>query len=163
MSDADIWHELEARVAPHQLETGAIFQRDVLRFRSFVASQVCRGRLALVGDAAHTVPPTGAKGLNLAIADVLVLARALRALFLDRDEDPIERYADDILPRIWRAQHFSWWMTQMLHLAPDATEFDRQRQLGELRSVVESEAGRRFLAEAYTGWPMPLVQEAARA
>jgi p-hydroxybenzoate 3-monooxygenase len=163
MSDAEIWQELEARVAPHQLATGTIFQRDVLRFRSFVASHVRHGRLALVGDAAHTVPPTGAKGLNLAIADVLVLARALRALFLDRDEDPIERYAEDILPRIWRAQHFSWWMTQMLHLAPDATEFDRQRQLGELRSVVESEAGRRFLAEAYTGWPMPLVQETAPA
>lgn len=161
MSDTEIWGALEARVAPHQLISGPIFQRDVLRFRSFVASRLRRGRLALVGDAAHTVPPTGAKGLNLAIADVLVLAAALRSLILDRDQSLIDRYAEDVLPRIWRAQHFSWWMTQMLHVAPDATEFDRLRQLGELTSVVESEAGMRFLAEAYTGWPMPLTEDAA--
>lgn len=155
MSDAEIWEQLQLRVAPHELAEGPIFQRDVLRFRSFVASSIQRGRLALVGDAAHTVPPTGAKGLNLAVADVVVLAAALRALLLDGDHAPIGRYADDALPRIWKAQHFSWWMTSMLHLTPDATDFDKLRQRGEISSVVESEAGRRFLAEAYTGWPLP--------
>ena len=157
MTDDEVWDALATRVAPHELVRGPITQRDLLHFRSFVAERVQRGRLALVGDAAHTVPPTGAKGLNLAVADVLVLARALRALLLDGDPGLIERYPDDVLPRIWRAQHFSWWMTQMLHTAPDATDFDRHRQIGELEAVVESEAGRRFLAEAYTGWPMPVA------
>jgi p-hydroxybenzoate 3-monooxygenase len=154
IGDSEIWEALRARVAPHELIDGPIFQRDVLRFRSFVASRVQHGRLALVGDAAHTVPPTGAKGLNLAVADVVVLARALQALLLEGDARPIERYPEDVLPRIWKAQHFSWWMTSMLHTVPDATEFDRRRQIGELRSVVESEAGLTFLAEAYTGWPL---------
>jgi p-hydroxybenzoate 3-monooxygenase len=157
MSDAQIWESLGNRVAPHELAEGPIFQRDVLRFRSFVASSIRSGRLGLVGDAAHTVPPTGAKGLNLAIADVVVLARALRALLLDGNSDLIDRYQNDALPRIWKAQHFSWWMTNMLHTMPEASEFDRRRQLGELQSVVESEAGMRFLAEAYTGWPLPLA------
>jgi p-hydroxybenzoate 3-monooxygenase len=155
MTDDAIWEALQLRVAPHVLAEGRIFQRDVLRFRSFVASSVRNGRVALVGDAAHTVPPTGAKGMNLAIADTVVLARALRALLRDGDSSLIDRYADDVLPRIWKAQHFSWWMTSMLHRSPNATEFDELRQLGELSSVVESEAGQRYLAEAYTGWPLP--------
>ncbi len=163
LSDRQIWEQLERRVAPHELTRGAIFQRDVLRFRSFVASRLHHGHLALVGDAAHTVPPTGAKGLNLAVADVLVLAQALRTLLREGDDTLVQRYADDVLPRIWKAQHFSWWMTQMLHVAPDATEFDRHRQLGELTSVVDSKAGRRFLAEAYTGWPMPVSEALAAA
>ena len=108
----------------------------------------------LVGDAAHTVPPAGAKGMNLAVADVVVLAAALRALLAGGDAAPLHRYEEDVLARIWRAQHLSWWMTQMLHVTADATELDRRRQPGELTSVVESEAGRRYLAEAYTGWPM---------
>src|SRR5579875_1515413 len=157
MSDAAIWEQLQARVAPHVLIEGRIFQRDVLRFRSFVAGRLQRGRLAIVGDAAHTVPPTGAKGLNLAVADVLVLAVALQELLRNGDAALIESYEKTVLPRIWKAQHFSWWMTSMLHRAPDATEFDRLRQLGELRSIAESEAGRRYLAEAYTGWPMPAI------
>ena len=122
--------------------------------RGFVAHELLKGRVALIGDAAHTVPPTGAKGMNLAVADVLVLEKALRALLLDNDQRPLEAFPETALHRIWKAQHFSWWMTSMLHVAPDATDFDRRRQLGELRSVVESEAGRRYLAEAYTGWPL---------
>lgn len=156
ISDEQIWASLCERVAPHPLIQGDIFQRDVLRFRSFVASSVRRGRLALVGDAAHTVPPTGAKGLNLAVADVVVLAQALDALLIGRDSSRIERYPEIALRRTWKAQQFSWWMTSMLHSLPDASEFDRKRQLGELYTVVESEAGRRFLAEAYTGWPIPV-------
>jgi p-hydroxybenzoate 3-monooxygenase len=155
ISDEEIWETLQARVAPHPLRQGSIFQRDVLRFRSFVASRLRNDRVVLVGDSAHTVPPTGAKGMNLAVADVVVLARALGALFNDGDARLLDRYEEEVLPRIWKAQHFSWWMTQMLHLSPEASEFDRLRQLGELQMVLESDAGRRYLAEAYTGWPLP--------
>ncbi|TQK18293.1 p-hydroxybenzoate 3-monooxygenase [Microbacterium sp. SLBN-154] len=154
-SEEQLWHELQVRVPGTTLNQGPIFQRDVLRFRSFVAHELLRGRVALIGDAAHTVPPTGAKGMNLAIADVIVLERALRALLLENDTRLIEAFPETALARIWKAQHFSWWMTSMLHVAPDATDFDRRRQIGELRSVVESEAGKSYLAEAYTGWPLP--------
>ncbi len=153
-TEEQLWEELQSRVPGTTLHEGRIFQRDVLRFRSFVAHELLRGRVALIGDAAHTVPPTGAKGMNLAIADVLVLERALRALLLENDSRPLEAFPETALHRIWKAQHFSWWMTSMLHVGPDASDFDRLRQLGELRSVVESEAGRRYLAEAYTGWPL---------
>ncbi|MGN7860451.1 4-hydroxybenzoate 3-monooxygenase [Microbacterium sp. 22303] len=153
-SEEQLWSELQARVPGTTLVEGPVFQRDVLRFRSFVAQDLRRGRLALVGDAAHTVPPTGAKGMNLAVADVLVLENALRALLLENDDRLIDAYAETALRRIWKAQHFSWWMTSMLHVSPDASEFDRRRQIGELRSVVESRAGRTYLAEAYTGWPL---------
>jgi len=153
-SEAQLWDELQKRVPGTTLKEGPIFQRDVLRFRSFVAHELLKGRVALIGDAAHTVPPTGAKGMNLAVADVIVLEKALRALLLDKDSRLLEGFPEKALHRIWKAQHFSWWMTNMLHVAPDASDFDRLRQLGELRSVVESEAGRRYLAEAYTGWPL---------
>jgi p-hydroxybenzoate 3-monooxygenase len=155
LSEAEVWDALQKRVPGTTLTEGPIFQRDVLRFRSFVAHELRKGRLAIIGDAAHTVPPTGAKGMNLAVADVILLNRALQALLLEDDERLIDGFADAALQRIWKAQHFSWWMTSMLHVAPDASDFDRLRQLGELRSVVESEAGRTYLAEAYTGWPFP--------
>ncbi|SDY63120.1 4-hydroxybenzoate 3-monooxygenase [Herbiconiux ginsengi] len=155
LDDAEIWRTLQSRVPGTELHEGPIFQRDVLRFRSSVARRLRAGRTALVGDAAHTVPPTGAKGMNLAIADVVLLADALEALFGVSDERPLDSFEERALSRIWKAQHFSWWMTNMLHVAPGASDFDRRRQLGELRSVVESEAGRAYLAEGYTGWPMP--------
>ena len=107
-----------------------------------------------MGDAAHTVPPTGAKGMNLAIADVLLLNRALQQFFAGGSRELIDGYAATALDRIWRAQHFSWWMTSMLHAAPTETEFDRLRRFGELGSVVRSRAGSTYLAEAYTGWPL---------
>lgn len=151
-TEEQLWDELQRRVPGTELQQGRIFQRDVLRFRSFVAHRLLRGRVALVGDAAHTVPPTGAKGLNLAVHDVLVLADALRSLLAGGGDALLEAYPETASRRIWKAQHFSWWMTSMLHVARDASEFDRRRQLGELRSVVESEAGRRYLAEGYTGW-----------
>lgn len=153
MSDEEIWETLQSRVPGTTLEEGPIFQRDVLRFRSFVAHELRHGRAVLVGDAAHTVPPTGAKGMNLAVADVVLLSHALRALLNEGDQRLFDDYAQTALKRIWKAQHFSWWMTNMLHSLPDHNEFDQRRQLGELRSVVESEAGRTYLAEAYTGWP----------
>ncbi len=90
--------------------------------------------------------------MNLAVADVVLLDRALGALLNDGDERLLDSYAETALQRIWKAQHFSWWMTSMLHLTPEASDFDRRRQIGELRSVVESEAGQTYLAEAYTGW-----------
>ncbi|WP_298876743.1 4-hydroxybenzoate 3-monooxygenase [uncultured Microbacterium sp.] len=152
-TEEQLWHELQKRVPGTTLKQGPIFQRDVLRFRSFVAHELRRGRVALVGDAAHTVPPTGAKGMNLAIADVRLLAEALRRSLLEGDERGLDAYPETALRRIWKAQHFSWWMTSLLHVAPDATAFDRRRQVGELRSVVESAHGRAYLAEAYTGWP----------
>jgi p-hydroxybenzoate 3-monooxygenase len=157
MSDDEIWAELRDRVAPAPLQEGPIFQRDVLRFRSFVADQLQRGHLALVGDSAHTVPPTGAKGMNLALADVRVLAQCLTASLRDGNDQPYADYSTLVLPRIWKAQNFSWWMTSMLHVAPDASDFDRLRQQGELQALFDSEAGQTYLAEGYTGWPVAEV------
>ncbi|MFG2591314.1 4-hydroxybenzoate 3-monooxygenase [Streptomyces sp. NPDC048438] len=153
-TEEQLWEILQSRVPGTTLTEGPIFQRDVLRFRSFVAHETRRGRVVLVGDAAHTVPPTGAKGMNLAVCDVVLLADALRALLLDRDESLYDAYPEAARQRTWKAQHFSWWMTNMLHLQPDAGDFDRMRQIGELRAVVESRAGSTYLAEAYTGWPI---------
>ncbi|WP_156761382.1 4-hydroxybenzoate 3-monooxygenase [Microbacterium karelineae] len=154
-SEAQLWDMLQARVPGTTLKEGHIFQRDVLRFRSFVAHKLVRGRAAIVGDAAHTVPPTGAKGMNLAVADVVILARALERLLLGGSADLLDAFEETAFARIWKAQHFSSWMTSMLHRTPDSSDFDDRRQLGELYSVVESRAGRGFLAEAYTGWPLP--------
>ena len=152
-SDAQIWDALQSRVAGRELNEGPIFQRDVLRFRSFVARRLAKGRAFLVGDAAHTVPPTGAKGMNLAVNDVRILTEGLTAFYRGDGLGALESYEERALHRIWRAQHFSWWMTSMLHSTPDATDFDRRRQLGELESVVASDAGSTYLSEAYTGWP----------
>jgi p-hydroxybenzoate 3-monooxygenase len=152
-SDAQIWDSLQTRVAGRELLEGPIFQRDVLRFRSFVAWKLRKGRAFLVGDAAHTVPPTGAKGMNLAVNDVRILGEGFTAFYRGDGEAGLDGYEERALRRIWRAQHFSWWMTSMLHLTPEATDFDRRRQLGELESVVSSDAGSTYLAEAYTGWP----------
>jgi p-hydroxybenzoate 3-monooxygenase len=151
--DAQIWDSLQTRVAGRELREGPIFQRDVLRFRSFVAHKLQNGRVFLVGDAAHTVPPTGAKGMNLAVNDVRILHEGLLELFTNNSTAGLDRYEERALHRIWRAQHFSWWMTSMLHSTPDASDFDRRRQIGELESVVSSEAAMTYLAEAYTGWP----------
>lgn len=154
LTEEQIWVEMQKRVPGTTLIEGPIFQRDVLRFRSFVAHEMRKGRVAIIGDAAHTVPPTGAKGMNLAVADVALLERALRSLLLENDARPIDAFAETAMRRIWKAQHFSWWMTTMLHVTDDASAFDRRRQIGELRSVVESTAGQTYLAEAYTGWPL---------
>lgn len=155
-SDDRIWNELQSRVAGEDgfsLIEGPVIERSVLPFRSFVQEPMRHGRLLLAGDAAHTVPPTGAKGLNLALADVKVLAEVVeRALRKDGD-DALETYTERALGRVWKAQHFSYWMTTMLHRVSGATEFDDLRQLGELETLVGSAAGRGYLAEGYTGWP----------
>ncbi|HWK20191.1 MAG TPA: 4-hydroxybenzoate 3-monooxygenase [Microbacteriaceae bacterium] len=152
-SDAQIWDELQARTGGGLTE-GPIFKRDVLRFRSFVAHRLRAGRAFLAGDAAHTVPPTGAKGMNLAVADVLLLHRAIADFVANGSEAGFEAYEPTALQRIWKAEHFSYWMTSMLHAAPDASDFDERRRLAELELVATSPHGSAFLAEAYTGWPL---------
>ena len=155
-SDDRIWEEIQARVgtAGATIKTGKIFAKGVLQFRSYVCEPMQYGRLFLAGDAAHTVPPTGVKGLNLAIADVHVLDRALGAYYQAKDSGLLEAYTQTVLRRVWRAQHFSWWMTSMLHRFSEATDFDLRRQIAELETVTSSPAGARLLAENYTGLPL---------
>lgn len=155
-SDDRIWAELQARLAGEDgfsLNEGPVIERTVLPFRSFVQEPMRHGRLLLAGDAAHTVPPTGAKGLNLALADVRVLAECIERALVGRDEAALEEYGERALARVWKAQHFSYWMTTMLHRVEGASDFDERRQLGELASIVGSTAGSTYLAEGYTGWP----------
>jgi p-hydroxybenzoate 3-monooxygenase len=156
-SEDRIWSELQARVGAngYTLEEGPITSKTVLPFRSYVCEPMRHGRLLLAGDAAHTVPPTGAKGLNLALADVRLLAELVELAVRKGDASQLDAYTDRALARVWKSQHFSYWMTTMLHSLPDATDFDARRQVGELDSVVSSRAGSAFLAEAYCGWPQP--------
>ena len=155
-SDDRIWTALATRLGHGQdgwsLQQGPITDKSVLPMRSFVATPMRHGRLFLAGDAAHIVPPTGAKGLNLAIADVTLLARALKAWLVDGSASLVDSYSDDALRRVWRCTHFSWWMTSMLHTTGDP--FDAQLQLSQLRWVTGSEAGAAGLAENYAGLPI---------
>ena len=154
-SDDRIWEELQARLGAngYTLKEGPITSKMVLPFRSFVQEPMRYGNLLLAGDAAHTVPPTGAKGLNLALADVRVLAEELERAIDKSDGALLDDYTTRALDRVWRAQHFSYWMTTMLHLLPESSPFDVRRQIGELSSLTSSRAGSTYLAEAYTGWP----------
>ncbi|MGB2948048.1 MAG: 4-hydroxybenzoate 3-monooxygenase [Rhodococcus sp. (in: high G+C Gram-positive bacteria)] len=155
-SDDRIWDALAERLGHGQdgwsLERGPITDKSVLPMRSYVQTPMRHGRLFLAGDAAHIVPPTGAKGLNLAVADVALLAPALTALLRNNDEQLANSYSDDALRRVWRCTHFSWWMTTMLHTSTDP--FDAQLQLSQLRWVASSEAGAMGLAENYAGLPI---------
>jgi len=152
--DERIWEELQTRMAladgSFALDEGEIFEKGVAPMRSFVAEPMRCGRLFLAGDAAHIVPATGAKGLNLAVADVRVLARGLRAFFEHGDESGLDGYSERCLRRVWRVQHFSWWMTQMLHrLTGDP--FEARLQRSQLDYVVRSQAAATTLAENYVG------------
>jgi p-hydroxybenzoate 3-monooxygenase len=155
-SDERIWDELAVRLGHGQggwkLTPGPITDKSVLPMRSYVQTPMRHGRLFLAGDAAHIVPPTGAKGLNLAIADVALLAKALVPLLKENDARLAEAYSDDALRRVWRCTHFSWWMTTMLHTGDDP--FDAQLQLSQLRWVTTSTAGATGLAENYAGLPI---------
>ncbi|MFL5336893.1 MAG: 4-hydroxybenzoate 3-monooxygenase [Geminicoccaceae bacterium] len=155
-SDDRIWAELHARVSGNgfRLKEGPIFQKNIVPLRSFVCEPMQYGRLFLAGDAAHSVPPTGAKGLNLAAADVHVLARAIGAHYAANSSDLLEAYTATALRRVWRGQWFSWYMTSLLHRFPDATEFDRRRQLAELQLVTSSRAAATTIAENYVGLPL---------
>ncbi|SFN82017.1 p-hydroxybenzoate 3-monooxygenase [Geodermatophilus obscurus] len=152
-SDDRIWAGLATRFAHEgwEISTGTVTEKSILPMRSFVSAPMRRGRLFLAGDAAHIVPPTGAKGLNLAVADVVLLSRALVRLLQEKETDLVDAYSDTALRRVWRATHFSWWMTSMLHTTGDP--FDAELQLSQLRRVCQSETAARELAENYTGLP----------
>jgi p-hydroxybenzoate 3-monooxygenase len=155
--DARIWQELHARIGgTRELREGTMLQKGITAMRSFVVEPMQYGRLFLAGDSAHIQPPTGAKGMNLALADVRVLARAICEFYRADRGDLLERYSATCLRRVWKAQRFSWWMTQLFHLDPSHNAFDRKRQLAELDYVTSSEPAMRSLAENYTGLPVEL-------
>lgn len=154
--DDRIWDELQTRLggasAP-SLETGPSLEKSVTPMRSFVCEPMRHGRLFLAGDAAHIVPPTGAKGLNLAAADIRVLHRALARYYADGRTDLIDGYSQTCLARVWKAQRFSWWMTSRLHMFGDADRFDQQIQRAELDYLAGSRTAQASLSENYTGLP----------
>jgi p-hydroxybenzoate 3-monooxygenase len=155
--DHRIWEELAARLEGGddlKLAEGPILQKGITPLRSYVVEPMRYGRLFLAGDAAHIVPATGAKGMNLAVADVLVLSRAMAAFFGKGRSDLLEQYSDTCLRRVWRAEHFSLWMTQLLHRFPEATRFDRRLQISELSYVTSSRAASTMFAENYVGLPL---------
>ena len=154
--DDRIWDELDVRFRTLDGWTparGPVLQKGIAEMRGFVVEPMQHGRLFLAGDAAHIVPPTGAKGLNLAIADVRVLARALAEFYHRGRRDLLERYSETCLRRVWKVQRFSWWMTSMLHSFPGDSEFDRRRQIAELDYLTNSRAAMTSLAENYVGLP----------
>jgi p-hydroxybenzoate 3-monooxygenase len=155
--DDRIWREFHVRLAMAdgwKVTEGRIFQKGVVAMRSFVAEPMQYGRLFLAGDAAHIVPPTGAKGLNLAAADVRVLARAIGEFYRSGATAALDRYSEVALRRIWRAEHFSWWMTSMLHRFHDDDPFHQRLQRAQLEYVVSSRPAATSLAENYVGLPM---------
>lgn len=155
-TDSRFWDELRARLDPAtaaRLVTGPSIEKSIAPLRSFVAEPMRFGRLFLAGDAAHIVPPTGAKGLNLAAADVGVLARALAEFYAGSTEG-IDRYSERCLRRVWKAERFSWWMTSLLHRFPHADGFDRRVQRAELDYLITSKAASAALAENYVGLPL---------
>jgi p-hydroxybenzoate 3-monooxygenase len=155
-SDDRIWEELHARLASDgwELTEGPVLEKSITPMRSFVAAPMRYRSLLLAGDAAHIVPPTGAKGLNLAVADVTVLADALGERLGSGSETGLDEYSDRCLARVWRAQHFSWWMTTMLHTDPDVDAYGRRLQRSQLEYVVSSTAAATSLAENYVGLPL---------
>ncbi|MFJ8933275.1 4-hydroxybenzoate 3-monooxygenase [Streptomyces sp. NPDC102364] len=157
-SDDEIWAELDRRLEVDdptwRLARGPITSKSVTPMRSYVHEPMRHGRLFLAGDAAHIVPPTGAKGLNLAVGDVITFARALTAYVEKGDAEALDTYSETCLRRVWQAERFSYAMTTMLHRAPDATAFDDKIQLAQLDRVTTSRAAETDLAEAYTGFPV---------
>jgi p-hydroxybenzoate 3-monooxygenase len=156
-SDQRIWEELHRRFATTdgwKLTEGSVTQKGVTGMRSFVTEPMQFGKLFLAGDAAHIVPPTGAKGLNLAVADVRVLARAFEEFYVGGKTARLSRYSEICLRRVWKVQRFSWWMTSLLHRFADDNPFDQRRQLAELDYVTSSRAAAQTLAENYVGLPM---------
>jgi p-hydroxybenzoate 3-monooxygenase len=151
--DERIWRELQARTALEgwTLHEGPVLEKSITGMRSFVAEPMQYGRLFLAGDAAHIVPPTGAKGLNLAIADVSMLAAAIADWYATGNDDGLESYSATCLRRVWRAEHFSSWMTSMLHRLDGADPFDERLQLSQLRYLTSSTAAATSLAENYVG------------
>lgn len=155
-SDQRFWDELRRRLDPETAEsltTGPSIEKSIAPLRSFVAEPLRFGRLFLAGDAAHIVPPTGAKGLNLAASDVHYLFEALREFFLDRSEAGIDAYSQTALARVWKAERFSWWLTSLMHLFPEQSPFEQRMQQAELDYLVSSQHAMAALAENYVGLP----------
>ena len=155
-SDDRIWSELRQRTERHgdwKLSEGTIFQKNIAGMRSYVVEPMQYGKMFLAGDAAHIVPPTGAKGLNLAVADVRIMAQAFAEFYATGKTHLLERYSETCLRRVWKAQRFSWWMTSMLHRFDTDNAFDRRRQIAELDYVTSSRAASTTLAENYVGLP----------
>jgi p-hydroxybenzoate 3-monooxygenase len=156
-SEDRFWRELKRRIPREQaaaLRTGPALEMSLAPLRSFVAEPLRHGRLLLAGDAAHIVPPTGAKGLNLAVADVRYLAAALVAYYRTGRDELLNAYSQTCLARVWRAQRFSWWMTNLTHRFPEASPFERRAQAAELAYLADSKAAQTALAENYVGLPM---------
>jgi p-hydroxybenzoate 3-monooxygenase len=152
--DERIWDELSTRLATHdgwELAGGQIFQKDIVQMRSFVCEPMQHGRLFLAGDAAHIVPPTGAKGMNLAVADIRILAHALTEFYGSGNKELLDAYSEICLRRVWRAQRFSWWMTSMLHRFDRSDPFQLKVQQAELDYVTTSRAAATTIAENYVG------------
>jgi p-hydroxybenzoate 3-monooxygenase len=155
--DEKIWEELQARLSSEEgwkLIEGRVLQKNVAKMHSFVVEPMQYGKLFLAGDAAHIVPPTGAKGLNLAVADVRVLARAITEFYRSGRKDLLDKYSEMCLDRVWKVQRFSWWMTSILHRFEDDNAFDQRRQLAELEYLTTSRAASQSLAENYVGLPL---------
>ncbi|MBP1147483.1 p-hydroxybenzoate 3-monooxygenase [Pseudomonas sp. PvP027] len=160
-SDERFWDELKSRLPEHlaeRLVTGPSIEKSIAPLRSFVVEPMQYGRLFLLGDAAHIVPPTGAKGLNLAASDVSTLYRILLKVYREGRTDLLEKYSQICLRRVWKAERFSWWMTSVLHNFPDTDAFSQRIQQTELDYYVGSEAGRRTIAENYVGLPYEAVE-----
>jgi p-hydroxybenzoate 3-monooxygenase len=153
--DARIWEELELRLGASDLalQAGVVMQKGITPMRSYVTEPMQVGRLFLAGDAAHIVPPTGAKGMNLAVADVRVLAQAFKTVYQRGQTKLLDSYSAICLRRIWRAEHFSWWLTSLLHHFPEATPFQQKLQLAELDYLMRSRVAAAVLAENYVGLP----------
>jgi p-hydroxybenzoate 3-monooxygenase len=155
--DERFWKELTRRLpreAAARLQTGAAIEKSIAPLRSFVAEPLRFGRLFLAGDAGHIVPPTGAKGLNLAASDVHYLAEALVSYYLEKDKTGLDGYSARALARVWKAERFSWWMTKLLHRFPEEGDFGRRMQVAELEYLVASQAAQTALAENYVGLPL---------
>jgi p-hydroxybenzoate 3-monooxygenase len=155
--DERFWKELTRRLpreAAQRLQTGAAIEKSIAPLRSFVAEPLRFGRLFLAGDAGHIVPPTGAKGLNLAASDVHYLAEALISYYFEKNKTGLDGYSGRALARVWKAERFSWWMTKLLHRFPEEGDFGRRMQLAELDYIVTSQAAQTALAENYVGLPL---------
>jgi p-hydroxybenzoate 3-monooxygenase len=153
--DARIWDELHKRLGgARKLVEGKMLQKGITPMRSFVVEPMQYGRLFLAGDSAHIVPPTGAKGMNLAFADVVQLSRAFDAFYKSKRNELLENYSAKCLRRVWYAQRFSWWMTQIMHRFPGESVFDHRRQLSDLDYITSSNAAATSLAEQYVGLPL---------
>jgi len=156
-SDDRFWDELKTRIGPDtaaQLQTGPSFEKSIAPLRSFVAEPMRYGNLFLAGDAAHIVPPTGAKGLNLAVADIRILARGLVERYKHNNTDHIDRYSEQVLARVWKVERFSWQLSNLMHQFPDHSPFEKKMQRAEFDYLMQSEAASRSIAENYVGLPL---------